>query len=409
MSASLIKSASTQPEKPKDLKPNQKNQNRIDQQAQSLKSVGTLAVQDRLLNELDQSMSQTIEPVLEKTVNQPSVQVKAQPQTQPQAQPQAQSKNLVIDELKNRQTPSIEALVQQKDPRMERLAQREMLKNQASSSMPKSTDMPLSPKIEEITLKPLSAAIESLGQYDFHQQAQDELPQMAFKLVQIRPARKPTPLKKKNKKKDINHPKVHDAVFDQSQSDQSQFDQSQFDQSQFDQSQFDQSQSELSQETNEIELQQEPLIDFIDPLSPEDAQASEINVSAIELKDDFRELINLAKVNQVKETSIPSELKFVTDIDQQTHALLPFNLSDDQMTSVSEDFSLDLLSGQLHSDLQAKELKEQLASPIHDLWIEMNVRQQQQQAIDFSELEEIEELGESQVMTWQEYQNKKSS
>jgi hypothetical protein len=37
MSASLIKSASTQPEKPKDLKPNQKNQNRIDQQAQSLK------------------------------------------------------------------------------------------------------------------------------------------------------------------------------------------------------------------------------------------------------------------------------------------------------------------------------------------------------------------------------------
>jgi hypothetical protein len=237
---------------------------------------------------------------------------------------------------------------------------------------------------------------------------------MEFKLVQIRPTRKPTPLKKKNKKKEINHLKIHDPVFDQSQFDQSQSDQSQFDQSQFDQSQSDQSQFDQSQESYEIELQQEPLIDFIDPLASQDLKSSEINVSInvspIGLKDDFRELINLAKVNQAKEMTSPSEIKFVTDVDQQTQALLPFNLSDDQMISVSEDFSLDLLSGQLHSDLQAKELKEQLASPIHDLWIEMNVRQQQQQSMDFSELEEIEEsLGESQVMTWQEYQNKKSS
>ncbi len=393
MSASLIKSASIQPEKTKDLKPNQKDQQKIDQHAQALvKSRDELQEQDQLLKALDQSMSQTIEPVLEKKANlQPPIQAQAQ------AQAQAQPKNLVIDEIKNRQTPSIEVLAQQKDPRMERLAQREMLKNQSNQSIAKSTDMPLRPKTEEIELKPLSAAIESLGQYDFHQQAQDELPQMEFKLVQIRPTRKPTPLKKKNKKKEVNHLEIHDPVFDQSQSDQSQSDQSQ----------SDQSQSDQSQESNEIELQQEPLIDFIDPLAPQDLKS--INVDPIGLKDDFRELINLAQVNQAKETINPSEIQFMTDVDQQTQALLPFNLSDDQMISVSEDFSLDLLSGQLHSDLQAKELKEQLASPIHDLWIEMNVRQQPQQSIDFSELEEIEESGESQVMTWQEYQNKKSS
>ena len=36
MSASLIKSASIQPEKTKDLKPNQKDQQKIDQHAQAL-------------------------------------------------------------------------------------------------------------------------------------------------------------------------------------------------------------------------------------------------------------------------------------------------------------------------------------------------------------------------------------